>query len=544
MQFSILGPLEVRDGDALLTPTGAGLRALLAMLLLHANEAVSADRLLDALWPDGPPPSGAAALQVRVSHLRKALGTAGRRVVTGPSGYSLEVGRGELDVHRFEELVEQADAAEAAEAAALLREALGLWRGPALADVAYEDFAQPAIARLEELRLAALERRIEADLELGRHADLAGELGALVKEHPLRERMRSQHMLALYRSGRQADALGSYHEARATLVDELGIEPGPVLHQLERAILRQDPSLDLAGTTRPDRAVLVVALAEDRVEPLLALAEPLARKPTREVIVARLVGSDTELAAANDLLRATQEELVKRGTVARTACFTTRSAAGDAVRLATEQEADLLLLAGGRAPLEDPVIRAVLVRAPCDVGVLVGRDDVVGPGPVLVPFGGSEHDWTAIELGAWLAGALDAPLRLAGPREKERDASRLLASASLATQRAFGVTAEPLLFEPGPEGLVAAADDAALVVVGLTERWQRDGLGPVRGGARCRCASAGSARPQRPSARRARAAREPDALHLVDPALISGPTRARGSCGRRAAFGCLEARSV
>ena len=244
--------------------------------------------------------------------------------------------------------------------------------GRALADVAYEDFAQPAIARLEELRLAALERRIEADLELGRHADLVGELDALVKEHPLRERMRSQHMLALYRSGRQADALGSYQEARATLVDELGIEPGPVLHQLELAILRQDPSLELAGTTRPDRAVLVVAVAEDRVEPLLALAEPLARKPTREVIVARLVGSDAELSAANDLLRATQEELVARGTVARTACFTTRSAAEDAVRLATEQEADLLLLAGGRAPLDDPVVRAVLAGAPCDVGVLVG----------------------------------------------------------------------------------------------------------------------------------------------------------------------------
>ena len=481
MYFGILGPLEVRDGDALLTPPGAGLRALLAMLLLHANEAVSTDRLLDALWPDGPPPSGAAALQVRVSHLRKVLGMAGRLVVTGPSGYTLELGRGELDVHRFEELVERADAAEPIAAAALLREALGLWRGPALADLAYEEFAQPAIARLEELRLAALERRIEADLELGRHADLVGELDALVKQHPLRERMRSQHMLALYRSGRQADALGSYQEARATLVDQLGIEPGPVLHQLELAILRQDPSLELAGTTRPDRAVLVVALAEDGIEPLLALGEPLARKPTREVILARLVDSDLELSAANEVLRATQEQLVARGTVARTACFTTRNPAEDVVRLATEQEADLLLLAGGRAPLEDPLIRAVLAKAPCDVGVLVGRDEVVETGAVLVPFGGGEHDWTAIELGAWLASALDAPLRLAGPREKERNASRLLASASLATQRAFGVTAEPLLVEPGPEGLVAAAEAAALVVVGLTERWQRDGLGPVRG---------------------------------------------------------------
>ena len=125
--------------------------------------------------------------------------------------------------------------------------------------------------------------------------------------------------------------------------------------------------------------------------------------------------------------------------------------------------------------------RAVLAAAPCDVGVLIGRDQQLGPGPVLVPFGGGEHDWTAIELGAWLAGALEVPLRLAGPRETGRDASRLLASASLATQRAFGVTAQPLLVEPGPTGIVSAAADAALVVVGLSDRWQRDGLGPVRG---------------------------------------------------------------
>jgi DNA-binding SARP family transcriptional activator/nucleotide-binding universal stress UspA family protein len=480
VEFRILGPLEVRDGDALLTPAGAGLRALLTLLLLHVNEPVSTDRLLDALWPEGPPPSGAAALQVRVSQLRKALGAAGQLVVTRATGYSIEVGRGELDVDRFEELVGRADAAEPAEAALLLREALGLWRGPALADVAYAEFAQPAIARLEELQLAALERRIEADLELGRHADLVGELDALVKEHPLRERMRSQHMLALYRSGRQADALGSFQEARIFLDDELGIAPGPVLRQLQLAILRQDPSLDLAGTVSPDRAVLVFAPAGDGLDSLLALAEPLVRKPLRELIVAWLVGSESALAAANNTLRARQEELVARDVVARTACFTTSSAAADAVRLSAEQEVDLLLLAGNRSPLEDPGLRAVLAAAPCDVGILIERDQEQPPGPVLVPFGGGEHDWTAVELGAWLSGALGVPLRLAGPRETDRDASRLLASASLATQRAFGVTAEPLLVEPGPEGIVQAAEDAALVVVGLSDRWQRDGLGPVR----------------------------------------------------------------
>ena len=344
MEFGILGPLEAREGDVVLTPHRVGLRALLAMLLLHANEAVSADRLLDALWPpDEAPPSGAAAVQVRVSQLRKALGAAGRRVVTAPTGYAIEIGRGELDVHRFEELVERADAVGAAEAAPLLRDALGLWRGPALADVAYEAFAQPAIARLEELRLAALERRIEADLELGRHADLVGELGALVAEHRLRERMRSQHMLALYRSGRQAEALASFQTARTRLVDELGIEPGPGLRRLELAILRQDPSLDLAGTTTPERAVLVVALADAGVDPLVALAEPLARKPARELIVAVLVDSAAELSATSDLLRVRQETLVARGAIARAACFTTSSTAADAIRLATEQDVDLLL---------------------------------------------------------------------------------------------------------------------------------------------------------------------------------------------------------
>ncbi len=180
------------------------------MLLLHANEVVSVDRLLDALWPVEPPPSGAAALQVRVSHLRKALGAVGRLVVTRPPGYAIEVGRGELDVYRFEELVGAADGTDPAVAAATLRDALSLWRGSALADVAYEEFAQPAIARLEELRLTALERRLEADLALGRHDEVVGELEALVGMHPLRERLCGQLMLALYRSGRQAEALACF----------------------------------------------------------------------------------------------------------------------------------------------------------------------------------------------------------------------------------------------------------------------------------------------------------------------------------------------
>ena len=211
--------------------------------------------------------------------------------------------------------------------------------------------------------------------------DLVGELDALVKVHPLRERMRSQHMLALYRSGRQAEALGSFQEARTMLVEELGIEPGPVLRQLELAILRQDSSLDLAGTATPGRAVLVCALAGDELDSLLALAEPLVDKPSRELIVASLLDSESELAVTNNALRTRQEGLVARGIVARTACFTTAGAAADAVRLSTEQDVDLLLLLGTRSPLEDPSICAVLAAAPCDVGVLVERENELGPDP-------------------------------------------------------------------------------------------------------------------------------------------------------------------
>jgi DNA-binding SARP family transcriptional activator/nucleotide-binding universal stress UspA family protein len=479
VHFGILGPLEVRDGDSPLPIVGAGLRGLLVVLLLNANEVVSIDRLMDALWPGEPPPSGTAALQVRVSHLRKALGTGASAVVTRPPGYVVELGRGELDLYRFEDLLTRAEDAEPSDAAGLLREALGLWRGSPLADVAYETFAQPAIARLAELRLATLERRIDADLALGRHAELVGEIAALVVEHPLRERMRGQHMLALYRSGRQADALRSFQEARSALVDALGLEPGPVIRQLELAMLRQDPSLQLAEPETPNRSLLVVTAGGDDLEALAALAGPLARRPSRELILAGLVSSKEDLGPVSDRLRQCQKQLAADGSVTRIACFTAADRGKATVRLAVDQDADLLVIHGPDALLDDPAVRTILSEAPCDVGVLIDRSGV-SSGPVVVPFGGGEHDWTAIEIGAWFAGALDVPLRLAGPREDGRDASRLLASASLATQRAFGVIADPVLLEPSATALVATAADAALVVVGLSDRWQRDGLGSVR----------------------------------------------------------------
>jgi DNA-binding SARP family transcriptional activator len=255
MDFRILGPLEVDDGDHPLALGGSRQRALLGLLLLHAGEVVSSDRLVDEIWGDKGLREGSKALHVAVSRLRKVVGS--DVLVTRPPGYELRVKPGQLDLQRFEGLVEGGRKALAegdpATAADSYREALVLWRGPPLADLAYESFAQTEIARLEELRMAALEQRIEADLQLGRHADLIGELEALVAQHPLRERLRRQSMVALYRSGRQAEALEAYRETRRALVDELGIEPSAELQELEAAILRQDPGLQLAAPVEPAR---------------------------------------------------------------------------------------------------------------------------------------------------------------------------------------------------------------------------------------------------------------------------------------------------
>jgi DNA-binding SARP family transcriptional activator/streptogramin lyase len=240
MQFRILGPLEVEAEGRVLKLGGAKPRGLLALLLLHANEAVSRDRLMSELWGDDPPETAATAIQVHVSQLRKVLGP--DVIVTKPPGYLIRTRDGELDLERFEQAVARARTAEATEAAELLREALLLWRGHPLADLD-ASLGRGERARLEEQWLAALEQRIDADLELGRHAELVPELEGLVREHPLRERLRGQLMLALYRCGRQADALEVYRSGRRVLDEELGLEPGEELRRLERAILAQDDSL-------------------------------------------------------------------------------------------------------------------------------------------------------------------------------------------------------------------------------------------------------------------------------------------------------------
>jgi DNA-binding SARP family transcriptional activator len=480
VEYRILGPLEVWHEGTPVQIRGSRQRALLALFLLHANEVVSSDRLIDQLWGPEPPEAGGTALRVRVSQLRKALGTGARDLQTRAPGYVLQLTDDQVDLRRFERLVAEADRVDHEVASTKLREALALWRGPPLDEFAYEQFAQPAIARLEELRLVAVEKRVEVDLALGRHVDLVPELEALVEEQPLREAFRRQLMLALYRSGRQGEALELYRRTRQALVEGLGIEPAPALQELEQAILRQDPDLDLEPTSTPQRSILVAPLDPDRFDQLLALAEPLARRPPRELILAQLIRSREELGRASALAREGRESLRVRGISARSAAFTTERPGADLVRIAQEQDVDLLLVEASDALLDDATLEAVLVGAPCDVAALVTRSASLQAGPVLVPFTGADHDWAAIEVAAWLARNQDVPLRLAGPIESARDASRLLASASLAVQRALGVAAEPLLVAPGAEELLVAAEDAALTVVGLSDRWPKEGLGKVR----------------------------------------------------------------
>ena len=265
MEFRVLGPVEAREDGQELPLGGPKQRVLLALLLLRANETVSRDQLIDGLWGERPPRSAAHTLDSQVSRMRKTLGEG--RLVTRTPGYLLRVEPGELDLDRFERLYQRGHEAvvrgAAREAADALRSALALWRGPALANVLYEPFGSREAERLEERRLLALEDRIDADLELGRCDQLTPELEALVRDHPLRERFLGQLMLALYRSGRQAEALAALQAARYRLAEELGLEPGPHLRVLERRILQHDPALAVssARSSRGKRRRWPVAVA-------------------------------------------------------------------------------------------------------------------------------------------------------------------------------------------------------------------------------------------------------------------------------------------
>jgi DNA-binding SARP family transcriptional activator/class 3 adenylate cyclase len=507
LDFRILGPLEaVADGRPL-ELGGAQRRALLAVLILNANQVVSTDRLIDELWGEQPPPTAAHTIQVYVSQLRKLLGSASKVLVTQRPGYMIRLDPDQVDLYRFEKLLGDGRAAlgrgDAEEAATSLREALALWRGSALADFTFEPFAQAAIGRMDELRLAALEDRVDADLALGRHSDLVGELEILFRANPLRERPRAQLMLALYRSGRQAEALEAYQATRRVLVEELGIDPSRSLQDLERAVLNQDPELDWtpqgaqlaadgdggAAPPAPERSILVVCRDGEDLDSLLAVAEPLARsRSPHELILAKLVSASNGLEEATGELHQRRRQLLERGVPSRAAAFTSSDQSLDIVRLSSQEEVDLLLLDGSALRAGEPLptdMRAILEEAPCDVAIVGNAAPVRAVGDaVVVPFGASEHDWAALELGTWAASAHDLPLRLVGtagdPEAGRRDASRLLANAALAVQQLAGVSTETVLVEAGSDGVIEAAEYAVLVVLGLSERWRQLGIGDVR----------------------------------------------------------------
>jgi DNA-binding SARP family transcriptional activator len=317
VEFRILGPVEALEDGRALPIGGPRQRALLALLLLNAKEVVSSERLIDELWSAEQPKDPQTALQNQVSRLRKALDG---RIVSRSHGYLIRVQPGELDLERFRTLIAESEEAEAKERSQKLRQALALWHGRPLANVVHEPFADLEAARLEEMRLAALEDRIDADLELGRHSDLVGELHALVGEHALRERLRGQLMLALYRSGRQAEALEAFREGRRLLVDELGLEPSVELKDLEAAILRHDAGLIVPRARRVVRSAgqarrrswrrgavaatlaalallvptLVLALMDDEESPKLAPAADTtpadAPKPAERLARTKTVG--------------------------------------------------------------------------------------------------------------------------------------------------------------------------------------------------------------------------------------------------------------
>ena len=244
MDVRLLGPIEVRLDDRPIELGPRKQRAVLAMLALQSGRTVSTDRLVDGLWGDEPPSSAPKMVQLYVSHLRRVLGGDGARIVTRGRGYELRLSHSEVDVVRAERLLEESRP----------REALELWRGEPLADLAAEPFAAGEIRRLHEMQVRAAEMAIDADLAAGRHAEVLAEIEALVAEHPLREGLHARRMVALYRSGRQAEALEAYRDARAALVNQVGVEPGTDLRQLHAAMLAQDPALDPAPPNVSDEA--------------------------------------------------------------------------------------------------------------------------------------------------------------------------------------------------------------------------------------------------------------------------------------------------
>ena len=483
LRFRVLGPFQVEDDGRPLTLGSARRRALLALLTLNAGRVVGVERLVDALWGESPPRTAIHVLHVYVSDLRRSLPD--EILVTAPPGYLLSVRTGAVDLADFERLVSRGrdalSAGDSAGAEALLDEALALWRGPVLEDLAGEGFVQVEARRLEELRLEARELRAMAGLARGGAPDLVPQLLELASEHPFRERAHALLMRALALAGRQAEALEVYATVRARLADELGIEPGAELRSAQTAVLRQETAP--ARPVTPVGVVLAVGCDPRRLGALALVASRPAAAAGRELIVAAVL--DALKSTPGDLTATAAAALrAQRSTPGpgRSAAFRSRNLADHVTALAAEHDADLVVLdaaglieAQGR--LADWMV-SVLSDVTADV-VLLPKDPPTAGLSFAVPFGGSEHDWAAAELAALLARASRSALQLIGALTEHDDASRLVARAGLAIQRAVGVTVEPVLTEATLPGLLTALAGTT-AILGVSERWRSEGLGPFR----------------------------------------------------------------
>jgi DNA-binding SARP family transcriptional activator len=483
VRFRVLGPFQVEHDGRPLTLGSVRRRALLALLTLNAGRVVGVERLVDALWGESPPRTAVHVLHVYVSDLRRSLPEG--VLVTTPPGYLLRVPAGAVDLADFERLVSRGrlelSAGDAAGALMTLDEALALWRGPVLADLAGAGFVQVEARRLEELRLAARELRATAGLARGSAPDLVPELQALVNEHPFRERPHALLMRALAAAGRQAEALELYTAVKARLADELGIDPGAELRVAQTAVLRQEAAP--AAPATPTGVVLAVGYEPRRLDALALAASRPAAAAGRELLVAAVLDARTSTPA--DLTTTAAAALTAQRSTpgpGRSAAFRSRNLADNVTGLAAEHDAELVVLdaaglIGAQGRLADWVV-AALSEITADV-VLLLHDPPTAGLSWAVPFGGSEHDWAAAELAALLARSSGSAVRVIGALAEQDDASRLVARVGLAIQRAVGVAVEPMLAEATVPGLLNALDGTT-PVIGVSERWRSEGLGPFR----------------------------------------------------------------
>lgn len=483
LEFRILGPLEVVDGGTPVKLGGPKQRATLAILLLHANRVVPIERLAEDLYAGAPPVTAVTQVHRQISGLRRTLGPGGP-IETRPPGYLLRVDPDGVDLERFERLT--AEGLEAlrdgrhAVASERLRGALALWRGRPLGDVGDLPFTHAAAARLEEMQLAAVEHRIEADLAMEDPSQLTAELLDLASRHPFREHLHALRMLALHRAGRQAEALEVYEQVRRRLADELGLEPGAELQELQRSILRRDPALERerqrGAFTGRMRTVLVAWQDESELRPLVELGRLVTGFPGRELVLLGLSSDEEQQGRARPLAE-------QGGGAARNASVVTTRPGADIARIAHAYDAELVLLAAAVADGLPQTVDDVLCECAADVAVWTGSGASASVDiGLVVPFAGSVHDWAALELAAWLASSTSAPLELVGVSASGRGdaAARVVTDAALAVTRFVGVDARARVVEPTERAVLDAVQSGGVVVAGISARWPSAGIGAVQ----------------------------------------------------------------